>query len=284
MMLPRFPGWKLKKPEESTGVEGIRVDWIYPNPNQPRKEFSEQYINELAQSIRTYGVMQPITVRRFQDRYQLIAGERRLRAAKKAGLTVIPALILEVDDEASSAMALIENILREDLNFFEEAEGIRRLMDLYGLTQEQVAQKLCKTQSTIANKLRILRLSDKIKETIIKYQLTERHARALLKLKSEEDRRKVVCYVIKHNLNVKQTEELIEKCLRETERKKRRRMVFRDMRIFTNTINHALQMMKESGVEATSQTSETEEYIQFIIHIPKPAPSPQDVSRETRPA
>ncbi|MGI6030006.1 MAG: ParB/RepB/Spo0J family partition protein [Eubacteriales bacterium] len=267
---------KQKVPEESR-VQEIAIDRIYPNPNQPRREFQTEYLSELADSIRTYGVLQPISVRRMGDYYELIAGERRLRAAHKAGLTTIPALVMDASDEDSSVLALIENIMRRDLNFFEEAEGIKKLIDLYGFTQEEVAKKLCKTQSTVANKLRILKLPDSVRNLIQKYGLTERHARALLKLTSDVDREKVVKYVIKNNCNVKQTEELIDRLLENREKRESKKMfVFKDMRIFVNTINHALKVMQQSGVDAKAKKKETDDYIEYVILIPKEARQPEE--------
>lgn len=253
-------------------IMDIEIEKIVPNPAQPRKSFTQEYIAELAGSIQTYGLLQPITVRRVKNGYELIAGERRLRACRQLGRLTMKAIVIEASDEESSVLALIENIMRQDLNFFEEAEGIRRLIETYGLTQEEVARKLCKTQSTIANKLRILRLGEPLRQSILQAHLTERHARALLRLPGDEERTKVADYIIKNNLNVKQSEELIEKLLttvKKKERERKKRFLFKDMRIFTNTINHALKVMQDAGIPAQAKKSETEDRIEYLIIIPK---------------
>lgn len=271
MLQTIYQSFTKRQPEEERVLQ-ISIDRVYPNPHQPRREFNPEYLNELADSIRSYGVIQPITVRKMGDFYELIAGERRLRAAQKVGLTTIPAIVKEASEEDSSILALIENIMRRDLSFFEEAEGIKKLIEVYGFTQEEVAKKLCKTQSTVANKLRILKLPVTVKNLIIKYGLTERHARALLKLPSDSDREKVVKYIIKNNFNVKQTEELIERLMQNRDKKeKKKTFIFKDMRIFVNSINHAIKVMQESGVEAKTRKKETEDYIEYVIVIPKDA-------------
>jgi len=238
----------------------LPVDKIGSNPYQPRKVFEREPLEELAQSIKKYGVMQPISVRRINGAaYELVAGERRLRASKLAGLETIPAIIVNVNDRDSAALALIENLQREDLNYLEEAEGYVNLISDYSYTQEQLAAQIGKSQSAVANKLRILKLSPKIQKILIDNGLTERHARALLKLPDEESRLETLKKVINGDLNVKKTENLIESVLNAVtggadERRRRKRSAvkpyIRDLRLFTNTIKEAVDIMNNSGVNA----------------------------------
>ena len=198
---------------EDKKVMEIPIENIVPNPYQPRKVFSQSALEELSKSIKTYGILQPITVRVKDDKYELIAGERRLRAAKLANLKAVPAIINNMSDESSAVLALLENLQREDLNFIEEAMGYENLIKEHEFTQQQLAEKLGKNQSTIANKLRILRLPNEIKINLVEKDLTERHARALLKLPNEELMREVLDKVIKNELTVKKTEKLIKDIL-----------------------------------------------------------------------
>ena len=188
----------------------VDVREIVPNPHQPRTEFDYADIQSLADSIAQNGILQPLTVRRGESNYELIAGERRLRAAKLAGLTVVPCIVMDISSRNSAIMALVENIQRQDLNFFDEASAIERLISYYGMTQEDAAAKLGKAQSTIANKLRLLRLTAEEREIIMKYNLTERHARALLRLSAPQERLAVLEKVVKNNLNVEKTEQAVE--------------------------------------------------------------------------
>ena len=191
-------------------VVEIDIDMIIPNPNQPRKAFQDNEISALAESIMQNGILQPLSVRRCGESFELIAGERRLRAAKMCGFTVVPCIIHEISDRNSAILALVENIQRQDLSFFDEAAAIEKLITYYGMTQEDAASKLGKAQSTIANKLRLLRLTPEERELIVKFDLTERHSRSLLKLASPADRLEILEKVIKNNLNVERTEKLIE--------------------------------------------------------------------------
>jgi ParB family chromosome partitioning protein len=201
---------------ENLVVMQIPVDRIAPNPYQPRKEFSKNALEELSASIKQYGVLQPINVRNIGDNlYELISGERRLRASKLAGIKEIPAIVIEVVEQDSAALALIENLQREDLNFMEEAEGYFNLINDHGITQEELAQRVGKKQSTIANKLRLLKLPKAITLVILENGLTERHARALLKLPDEAMQNKALKVILNRQLNVKKTEEMIEKMLNE---------------------------------------------------------------------
>lgn len=260
---------------EDRALRRIRVSEIARNPNQPRKHFDLEAIAQLAESIRQYGVLNPLTVRRTMNgHYELIAGERRLRAARVAGLEEVPCLLITADSQDSSAIALVENLQRRDLDFFEEAGGFRRLIDEYGLTQEQAARKVGKTQSAVANKLRLLRLSQQNMDLIRSAGLTERHARCLLRLHTEEDRLQATKYIIERNLNVGQAEEYIDELLQVKEtpppitgEQKVVRLI-KDVRFFLNTLNHAVDVMVEAGVGATVERQETERDLTLTIHIP----------------
>ena len=238
-----------------TEVLYLPVDSILPNPNQPRRFFDMGPLTELANSILEYGVMQPISVRQVGMQYELVAGERRLRASKLAKMESIPAVIVEIESKDSAFLALIENIQREDLNFIEEAEGFQRLMKDYEFTQDELADKLGKSQSTIANKLRILRLSDRVHTILLENGLTERHARALLKIESEKTQIDILQKVVKHSLNVKNTEDLIEAVIKKSRRPLQQlndtseKRCIKDIRIFTNTVKQAVEIMNKSGVE-----------------------------------
>ncbi|KYH28040.1 MULTISPECIES: nucleoid occlusion protein [Clostridium] len=254
-------------------VKYISIGAIVPNAYQPRKYFNEETIEELAQSIRAYGIIQPISVRKLEeDKYEIIAGERRFRAAKKIGLQEVPVIIVDIDDKDSAAIALLENIQREDLNFLEEAQAYYNLIKEYNYTQEQLAEIIGKKQSTIANKLRILKLDEKITKMILENNLTERHARALLKLPTIELQEEVIKTVIKRGLNVRATEELINKQLLKmsgkelaADGKKKIKGIF-NARIYVNTVK---QVFDKYGVRATYRSKELDDKIQIIIDVPK---------------
>lgn len=256
----------------------VRISEISRNPNQPRRYFDPEAIATLAESIRQYGVLNPLTVRRTAGGgYELVAGERRLRAARVAGLTDVPCLLINADGEDSSVIALVENLQRRDLDFFEEANGFKRLIDQFGLTQEEAARKVGKTQSAVANKLRLLRLSQQNMELIRRNNLTERHARALLRLSEEADRINVTNYIIEHELNVSRTEEYIDEFLKAKEKPEPlpeqdggRHVVrlFKDVRFFLNTLNRAVGVMVDSGIGATVQQQESDDGLTLTISIP----------------
>lgn len=255
-------------------VEYIPIHMILPNPYQPRKHFSDNSLEELKNSILTYGVLQPISVRKIaEDRYELIAGERRLRASKLAGMEVIPAVVLKADDVDSAVIALIENLQREDLNFLEEAEGYLNLLDNYHFTQEELAQKIGKSQSTIANKIRLLKLSPEVLEVIKSNNLTERHARALLRLSDTKTQLNVLKQVVKRKLNVKETEALINRILDSLQNKekleKKRKLIkaLKDVRIYINTIKQAVDLMNKNGVKAVLSQVDSDDYVEFIVRI-----------------
>lgn len=255
-------------------ITKIPINCIRQNLNQPRKYFNQDSLMELADSIREYGVLQPISVRKMDENvYELIAGERRLRASQLAGLQEVPAIVVDIKETDSAFLALIENLQREDLNFFEEAEGYENLIKQYNFTQEELAIKLGKKQSTVANKMRILKLPEDVKEKIKAENLTERHARALLKISDKKVLNSVLSEVIKKRLNVKGTEELIERVLQSEgstkDSKKSNKVKFRwaiNPRIITNTLK---QIMDKNGIDAEYSSHEKEDYLEIIVKIPK---------------
>lgn len=263
---------------EDRVLRRIRISEIVRNPNQPRRYFDPEAIATLAESIRQYGVLNPLTVRRTANGgYELVAGERRLRAARVAGLTDVPCLLINADGEDSSVIALVENLQRRDLDFFEEANGFKRLIEQFGLTQEEAARKIGKTQSAVANKLRLLRLSQQNMELIRCNNLTERHARALLRLNDEADRINVTNYIIEHELNVSRTEEYIDEFLKakenpqpvvEPESGKHVVRLFKDVRFFLNTLNRAVGVMVDAGIGATVKQQESDDGLTLTICIP----------------
>ncbi len=253
-------------------INYICVDSILPNLYQPRKYFDEESLEELAQSINTYGIIQPLSVRKLsEDRYELIAGERRLRAAKKAGLVEVPVIIVDISDGESAAIALLENLQREDLNFLEEAEAYNNLIKDHSYTQEKLAEAIGKKQSTIANKIRLLRLEPEIRNILLENNLTERHARALLKLPDLQLQKKVLKVVVKKQLNVKKTEELIEKELSKHEEgksskiKKKIKGIF-SPRVYINTVK---QVFDKYGLNAQYASKDLDDKIEITITIPK---------------
>ena len=216
----------------------IPLEKIEANPEQPRKVFDDEGMEELTGSIKEYGVLQPIILKDEKDIYTIIAGERRYRAAQLAGLSKIPAIVKNMETKEASLIALVENVQREDLNFLEEARAYKKLMEDFELTQGEIAEKVNKRQSTISNKIRILALPEKLQEQLIANKLTERHARALLKLKDDDDRDQVMERVIVNNLNVKQTEKLIDEVLEKSEEEKRRanKVRYINYKIYVNSI------------------------------------------------
>lgn len=250
---------------------------IRPNKTQPRKNFDQQQLKSLSQSIVQNGILQPLVVRRINStEFELIAGERRLRAAIMAAKTKVPCIVIKCSDKESAIYALLENIQRKELSMFEEARGIARLIRKYGLTQEQAALSLGKKQSTVANKLRLLRLTFDEQEWIMSASLSERHARALLRIDNEMLRREVLSKVVAEGLNIKETEQYVTDVLykklpeaTKAKPKQEKKVVVKDVRIFVNTINKALDTMRLSGINATSSKNETEDYIEYRVKIPK---------------
>lgn len=255
-------------------VVEIPIDKITVNPYQPRKNFDRNALNELAQSIKEYGVIQPITVRNnCIGGYELIYGERRLRASKLAEKTEIPCIIIDADENESAIIAMLENVQRADLSFLEEADAINHLLNEHKFTQEQLAKKLGKSQSAIANKLRLLKLSPEIKNMIIRNNLTERHARAILRLPIDELRVKALKNICTYNYNVQQTDELVDRMLEKMrgEEKKSKGKIkgVVQLRTFINTINKAVDVVKKAGVDIETQKEEKESFVEYVIKIPK---------------
>ena len=257
-----------------SNIINIDVNKIIPNKNQPRKIFDEKALEELSQSIKNYGIIQPITVRKiYDDIYEIVAGERRFKAVKLLNMEAIPAVVIEVKDEESAAMALIENLQREDLDFIEEAMAFERLIEDFDLNQTQLAEKLGKSQSTIANKMRILKLPESIKQKIREGNLSERHARALLKIDDEELLLSIVEKVIKKELNVNETEKLVNSIAEDINEKKMRdkRYVrnFINYKIYINTIKNAYNEIVKTGIDAKFEQEESDEFIEIKVKIPK---------------
>ncbi|MBU5435415.1 ParB/RepB/Spo0J family partition protein [Pseudoflavonifractor sp. MSJ-37] len=259
---------------ESTRVLFLPAALIAPNPGQPRKAFEPDGLEELAASIRLYGILQPLSVRRTGERgYELISGERRLRAAQMAGLTEVPCILVDVDDEGSSLLALIENLQRRDLDFVEEAAALAKLIRTYQLSQEEAARKIGKSQSAVANKLRLLRLPPDVLALLRERHFSERHARALLRLDGPEQQRSAAQYIVEHSLTVAKTEEYVEALLAPPPASSRKPPLFilKDVRLFLNSITKGLATMKHAGVDADCDRQDTEDSILLTIRIPKQA-------------
>ena len=257
----------------------LETDKIVPNPAQPRKYFAEEAIASLADSIRRHGVLQPLTVRSVEGggRFELVAGERRLRAARLAGLSRVPCLLVDTDDKTSAELAMIENLQREDLNMFEEAEAIGKLGALYGLTQEQIAERLSCSQSAVANKLRLLKLSPEHRAMILSAGLSERHARALLRLRDEDARDDALRQIIGRRLNVASSEELIEKMLAAAGAAKPapvRKLILRDVRIFYNTIDRAVELVRRAGVPIEAERTRIGNVTELVLRVPEEGDAP----------
>lgn len=258
----------------------IPVESIHPNPDQPRRVFNREELKALADSIAANGLLQPITlIREDNGSYQIIAGERRFIACQQIGMSAVPAIICDISETDASVLALIENIQRCDLNYVEEAIAIQQLIQKLSLTQEQVAKRLGRSQSSIANKLRLLRLPQEVQRQLIEGGLTERHARALLRL-PEEQIAEAVKVIVDQSMNVAQTEALVEQLLNRENRqndqpeksigaKGKKIFVVKDVRVFTNTINRAVETMREAGIQAFSETTEHDCYVEYVVRIPK---------------
>ncbi|MBO2944478.1 nucleoid occlusion protein [Paenibacillus sp. F411] len=257
----RSPGDEIKQ---------IPVNDVVSSPYQPRTIFDDEKIDELLQTIRTHGVIQPIVVRMRNGVYEIIAGERRWRAVKKLGLETIPAIIRDFNDSQAASIALIENLQREGLTSIEEAVAYQKLIDLHQLTQESLAQRLGKSQSTIANKIRLLQLPEDVKNALMERKITERHARALLSLDQEETQLKVLAEIISKELNVKQTEARIALYKEMTKAKKSKRISFsKDVRLALNTIRQSIDMVSGSGMSIKTTENDHEDHYEIVIQIPK---------------
>jgi len=255
---------KLKTYMETGRVIFLPIRVIKPNPNQPRKVFQKELLEDLTQSIRQHGILQPLSVRRVGTGYELIAGERRLRAAQGAGLSEVPCIVMQMDDWESGMAAMVENLQRQDLDFIEEAMGISRLMELGNLSQEQAARMLGKSQSAVANKLRILRHSESVLDALREGGLTERHARALLRL-PEEQKVPAIREIVRQNMSVARTEKYIESLLNQKEG----RTPSVKVGAFLNSLTQSLAKIQLAGVPAVSERRETESQIVLTITIPK---------------
>lgn len=255
------------------GVLSVPVDDISPNPVQPRKVFRDADLMELSCSIAEYGILNPLTVRLRNGRYELVAGERRLRAAKLAGLSEVPCILLDVGLEEASLLALIENLQRRDLDFIEEANGISQLIRMFGMSQEEAARRLGKSQSAVANKLRLLRLPQDVLDSLRSNGLTERHGRALLRLDSADKQRDALEQIIRRDMTVAMTDSYIDALLeveKEQEKSEQKRtFIMKDVRVFMNTILHGLDLMKQGGIAAGMKRQETENELILTISIPK---------------
>lgn len=256
---------KLRTYMETGRVVFLPAKAIRPNPAQPRQLFREEALSELTESIRRHGILQPLSVRRVGTAYELIAGERRLRAGMQAGLTELPCIVMNMDDQESGVASLVENLQRQDLDFLEEAQGIQKLMAQYTMSQEQVARLLGKSQSAIANKLRLLRHSPQVLSALREYELTERHARALLKLPTELQKLQVIAVIARQKLSVARTEQYIESLLQPKEEKPQKANVG----TFLNSLNRSLAQIQSCGIPAISERRETDSQIVLTITIPK---------------
>ena len=252
----------------------LDVEKIMPSPNQPRKAFHEEGIIKLADSIRQYGVIQPLCVRKIGSEYELIAGERRLRAAKEIGLSAVPCVLSDASEEKSAEMSIIENLMREDLSIFEEAEAIEALIDIYKLTQEKIAERLSVSQSYIANKLRLLRLSKEERAMILRANLSERHARVLLRIKSDSLREKALEEIISKDLTVSEAEALADKLLGKSAPEQKetvKKSGFKSIDGFYDAINRAISCAESSGVKIKRRKIENDAYTEITILVPKDA-------------
>ena len=261
------------------GIIYLRVDDISPNPVQPRKSFEPEALGELSVSIKNYGILNPLTVRLRGGKYELVAGERRLRAARMAGLREVPCILLDVNMEDAGLIALVENLQRKDLDFIEEAAGISQLIRMFGMSQEEAARRIGKSQSAVANKLRLLKLPQDILDSLRQNGLTERHGRALLRLPTDEQRREALNYIIDNGLTVAATdayidallsgpEDLQEPEIKEKEKPKRT-FVLKDVRVFLNTLSRSIDLMKQGGIDAGFRREETDDSLILTISIPK---------------
>ena len=256
------------------GIVYLSTEDIVPNPVQPRKLFDDEGLEELSRSIKDYGILNPLSVRLRGSRYELVAGERRLRAARLAGLREVPCILLDVNMEDASLIALVENLQRRDLDFIEEANGINQLIRMFGMSQEEAARRIGKSQSAVANKLRLLRLPPDVLEALRQNGLTERHGRALLRLPDGDRQRAALLYIIDNGLTVAATDAYIDALLQEPEPEapkpgSRRTFVLKDVRVFLNTLSRSIDLMKQGGIDAGVQREETEDRLILTISIPK---------------
>lgn len=260
------------------GILYLRTEDIAPSPVQPRQYFDDGALRELSESIRNYGILNPLTLRLRGGRYELVAGERRLRAAKLAGLREVPCIVLDVNMEDAGLIALIENLQRKDLDFIEEATGIRQLIQMFGMSQEEAARRIGRSQSAVANKLRLLRLPSDILEALRKNGLSERHGRALLRLPDEEAQHAALAYILEHDLTVAATDAYVDLLLAapappeappEPTPTRRRTFILKDVRLFLNSLTRNVELMKQGGIDAGIRREETPDALIVTISIPK---------------
>ena len=260
------------------GIIYLRTDELSPNPVQPRRRFDDEALAELSESIKSYGILNPLTVRLRGGKYELVAGERRLRAAKLAGLQEVPCILLDVNMEDASLIALVENLQRRDLDFIEEAAGINQLIRMFGMSQEEAARRIGKSQSAVANKLRLLKLPPDVLEALRENGLTERHGRALLRLLRPETQREALAYIIDNGLTVAATDAYVDALLSSPEPEPpaqpdkpehKRTFVLKDVRVFLNTLSRSIDLMKQGGIDAGIKRQETEDSLMLTISIPK---------------
>ena len=260
------------------GILSLRVEDILPNPVQPRKRFDEEGLRELSESIRSYGILNPLTVRLRCGQYELVAGERRLRAAKLAGLREVPCILVDVNMEDAGLLALVENLQRRDLDFLEEAEGLRKLIRMFALSQEEAARRIGKSQSAVANKLRLLKLPEDVLLALRQNGLSERHGRALLRLPDPDSQRAALAAMLEQRMNVTAAESYVDALLsppqtpertEEERHRQRKTFVMKDLRLFLNTLSRSVDLMRQGGIGADMKKEETEESLILTISIPK---------------
>ncbi len=258
------------------GILYLRTEDIAPSPVQPRQYFDDGALRELSESIRNYGILNPLTLRLRGGRYELVAGERRLRAAKLAGLREVPCILLDVNREDASLIALVENLQRKDLDFIEEATGIRQLIQMFGMSQEEAARRIGRSQSAVANKLRLLRLPPDVLEALRQNGLSERHGRALLRLPDEEAQRAALAYILEHDLTVAATDAYVDSLLAAPPETpptpppaRRRTFILKDVRLFLNSLTRNIELMKQGGIDAGIRREETPDALIVTISIPK---------------
>ena len=261
--------WRGSFRRKSSRIVWLPVGSIRPNPAQPRTQFRAEALRELAQSIRSFGVLQPLSVRRCTEGWELVAGERRLRAARMAGLGEVPCIELRVDEQDAGLLALIENLQRQDLDYLEQAQGLAQLMEQYGMSQEQAARRIGKSQSAVANKLRILRHPPEVLEALRRTDLTERHARALLRLDDPEARLTLLRRAAREGWSVARLEQAVETALHPKRRAPMQSVQLRDARLLLNSLEHALKTARTAGLRARCGREETENEIVLTIHVPK---------------
>lgn len=270
---------RTRPPVRRGGIVWLPAEELSPNPVQPRSRFDDAELEELSRSIRSYGILNPLTVRCRGGKYELVAGERRLRAARLAGLTEVPCILIDVNMEDASLIALVENLQRRDLDFIEEAVGLSRLIRMFGLSQEEAARRIGKSQSAVANKLRLLKLPRDVLEGLREHGLSERHGRALLRLNDPDAQRMALSYIADNGLSVAAAETYVEQLLagpvtepKNEKPEPRRSLILKDVRVFLNSLNHSLAVMKQGGIDAGLRREETEDALILTISIPKEKP------------